>query len=329
MIAAGPSNEGNDKTSTSPVRFLDALGDAYRASGRTAPFMDALGFHVYPRATRIRRRSATPGRTPARPTSHESSRPSGTRSPARAADVPAERPPASRGIPRPRGRTSSAGRWPSARACRRATRQGERADDQRGRAGAVLRGADPDARVRSGRDRRDDLPPRRRGRPRPVPDRAAADRQVSEAPVVRRRRQGDQDGPELAGPRATWKPRDAASSARRRSSRRADHPARPPLFGISVTAAEDARGQGRHLPRPSGPDAKPEPGEVARSLAVRRGDLDARADSRRRSSRRATRRASSSAARWRPGTTSTASISRQTMKPGSLADLRQQDLPVG
>jgi hypothetical protein len=49
VIAGGPSNEGNDKTSTSPLRFLKALGDSYRASGRSAPFMDALGFHVYPR----------------------------------------------------------------------------------------------------------------------------------------------------------------------------------------------------------------------------------------------------------------------------------------
>jgi hypothetical protein len=49
VIASGPSNEGNDKTSSSPVRFLKALGDAYRASGRIGPFMDALGFHVYPR----------------------------------------------------------------------------------------------------------------------------------------------------------------------------------------------------------------------------------------------------------------------------------------
>lgn len=49
VIAAGPSNEGNDKTSTSPVRFLRALGDAYRASGRNVPIMDALGFHIYPR----------------------------------------------------------------------------------------------------------------------------------------------------------------------------------------------------------------------------------------------------------------------------------------
>ena len=49
VIAAGPSNEGNDRTSTSPVRFIAALGDAYRASKRTTPFMDAMGFHIYPR----------------------------------------------------------------------------------------------------------------------------------------------------------------------------------------------------------------------------------------------------------------------------------------
>ena len=49
VIAAGPSNEGNDKTSTSPVRFIAALGDAYRASARSMPFMDAMGFHLYPR----------------------------------------------------------------------------------------------------------------------------------------------------------------------------------------------------------------------------------------------------------------------------------------
>jgi hypothetical protein len=49
VIAAGPSNEGNDRTSTSPVRFIAALGDAYRASGRSTPFMDAMGFHIYPR----------------------------------------------------------------------------------------------------------------------------------------------------------------------------------------------------------------------------------------------------------------------------------------
>ena len=48
VIAAGPSGSGNDTTSTSPVRFIQALGAAYRASGRTAPLMDKLGFHAYP-----------------------------------------------------------------------------------------------------------------------------------------------------------------------------------------------------------------------------------------------------------------------------------------
>jgi hypothetical protein len=49
VIAGGPSGDRNDRSSTSPVRFLAALGDAYRRSGRGAPIMDALGFHVYPR----------------------------------------------------------------------------------------------------------------------------------------------------------------------------------------------------------------------------------------------------------------------------------------
>jgi hypothetical protein len=48
VIAAGPSGSGNDTTSTSPVRFIQALGAAYRASGRGAPLMDKLGFHIYP-----------------------------------------------------------------------------------------------------------------------------------------------------------------------------------------------------------------------------------------------------------------------------------------
>jgi hypothetical protein len=49
VIAGGISSEANDRTSTSPVRFLKALGDAYRSSGRSTPIMDALSFHVYPR----------------------------------------------------------------------------------------------------------------------------------------------------------------------------------------------------------------------------------------------------------------------------------------
>jgi len=48
VVAAGPSGSGNDETSSDPVRFVQALGAAYRGSGRTAPIMDRLGFHVYP-----------------------------------------------------------------------------------------------------------------------------------------------------------------------------------------------------------------------------------------------------------------------------------------
>jgi hypothetical protein len=54
VIAAGLSERGNDNPaapsniSTSPVRFLRAMGAAYRASGRTGPLMDMLDFHPYP-----------------------------------------------------------------------------------------------------------------------------------------------------------------------------------------------------------------------------------------------------------------------------------------
>jgi hypothetical protein len=58
VIGLGLSPRGNDRptapanVSTSPVRFLQALGRWYRASGRRAPLMDGLSFHPYPnRAT--------------------------------------------------------------------------------------------------------------------------------------------------------------------------------------------------------------------------------------------------------------------------------------
>ena len=58
VIGLGLSPRGNDdpnapaNISTSPVRFLQALGQWYRASGRRAPLMDGLSFHPYPnRAT--------------------------------------------------------------------------------------------------------------------------------------------------------------------------------------------------------------------------------------------------------------------------------------
>jgi hypothetical protein len=58
VIGIGLSPRGNDKpraksnVSTSPIRFLRALGAWYRASARPRPLMDAFSFHPYPnRAT--------------------------------------------------------------------------------------------------------------------------------------------------------------------------------------------------------------------------------------------------------------------------------------
>jgi hypothetical protein len=54
VIGVGLSPRGNDKpnalsnVSTSPVRFLTALGAWYRATGRTRPLMDGFSFHPYP-----------------------------------------------------------------------------------------------------------------------------------------------------------------------------------------------------------------------------------------------------------------------------------------
>jgi hypothetical protein len=58
VVGIGLSPRGNDRpyapdnVSTSPVRFLKALGDWYRTSGRRAPLMDALSFHPYPSSNR-------------------------------------------------------------------------------------------------------------------------------------------------------------------------------------------------------------------------------------------------------------------------------------
>src|SRR5580765_2562603 len=54
VLGVGLSPRGNDRPtarnniSTSPVRFLRALGAWYRRSGRTRPLMDAFSFHPYP-----------------------------------------------------------------------------------------------------------------------------------------------------------------------------------------------------------------------------------------------------------------------------------------
>ena len=58
VVGVGLSPRGNDRpfarsnVSTSPIRFLQALGAWYRLSGRTRPLMDGLSVHPYPnRAT--------------------------------------------------------------------------------------------------------------------------------------------------------------------------------------------------------------------------------------------------------------------------------------
>ena len=54
VVGIGLSPRGNDKpqaksnVSTSPIRFLRALGTWFRASGRTRPLMDSFSFHPYP-----------------------------------------------------------------------------------------------------------------------------------------------------------------------------------------------------------------------------------------------------------------------------------------
>ena len=54
VVGVGLSPRGNDRPtarnniSTSPVRFLRALGAWYRSSGRSLPLMDAFSFHPYP-----------------------------------------------------------------------------------------------------------------------------------------------------------------------------------------------------------------------------------------------------------------------------------------
>jgi hypothetical protein len=52
VVAFGLSPDGNGTTSTAPVRFIKLIGDLYRASGRSRPIMDELGYHIHPRDSR-------------------------------------------------------------------------------------------------------------------------------------------------------------------------------------------------------------------------------------------------------------------------------------
>ena len=108
VVGVGLSPRGNDRplarsnVSTSPVRFLAALGAWYRSSGRE-PLMDGLSFHPYPNRATDPWPAAAHGRTRASSTSIVSSRRSGMPS----------REPASPRPARGSGSTStrSAGRW--------------------------------------------------------------------------------------------------------------------------------------------------------------------------------------------------------------------------
>jgi len=83
VIGIGLSPRGNDNpkasgnVSTSPVKFLQAVGAAYRASGRKKPLMDQFAYHLYPRKDTDRRLSVAER---GRDTSIASSRRSGMRS---------------------------------------------------------------------------------------------------------------------------------------------------------------------------------------------------------------------------------------------------------
>ena len=80
VIGLGLSPRGNDlptaasNVSTSPVRFLAALGAWYRQSGRTRPLMDGLSFHPYPNKATDPLDAGIAGRTPGSSTSTGSSR---------------------------------------------------------------------------------------------------------------------------------------------------------------------------------------------------------------------------------------------------------------
>ena len=48
VIGFGLSPRSNGPTQTAPIPFIEAVGAAYRRSGRTAPIMDQMSIHPYP-----------------------------------------------------------------------------------------------------------------------------------------------------------------------------------------------------------------------------------------------------------------------------------------
>jgi hypothetical protein len=67
VIGGGLAPHGGDKPSSrpthSPAKFIEDLGAAYRASGRTKPLMDALSIHVYGESARVPPSLAHPNTT--------------------------------------------------------------------------------------------------------------------------------------------------------------------------------------------------------------------------------------------------------------------------
>jgi hypothetical protein len=68
VIGGAVSARGNDRPygkrpTHSPTRFIPDLGEAYRASGRTRPIMDAFAFHPYPETSSTPPTRTHPGST--------------------------------------------------------------------------------------------------------------------------------------------------------------------------------------------------------------------------------------------------------------------------
>ena len=175
VIGLALSPEANDVTSTSPVRFLAALGRAYRQSGRTKPLMDDLALHLYPK------NAATQGRRHPLPVAAD--RPERPRADQagvlrrvrrhRAARVPGDGAAGRPGRPPDARRDRLAGRA-EAVAAPPLHRAGEHAGDDRAAPVADLRVARPVAALRPGGRRHPPLPPDRRAESAPLPERPRA-----------------------------------------------------------------------------------------------------------------------------------------------------------
>ena len=269
VIAAGPSNEGNDKTSTSPVRFIAALGDAYRESAPSMPFMDAMGFHVYPRNNT---------HPPSKRYTWPNIGPSDLARVKQAvwdafADTP--QPTFAQSVLSPKGSLGlvvDEFGWQVAIGPKLAARytnkenvptitEGEQAEYY----GQLIRtfACDPavtDAMIFHLVDEAD-LNRFQSGLLRI--NRSKRPSYGAVAKAIRTTR--------ACGSRARWKPARGVVGANAIFEAQ-DHPAGRTVFGISVTAAEDAIARAGIF-RVGGRDAQPEPGEVERSLAVSSGEL--------------------------------------------------------